>query len=254
MYKVFAATMAVVMLAPMTPAAAAEPRNSLDPALVGHEVTYLGSIHTPYIYLQDDCTPGPSRPPRQPGDRCVVFSQTADTAFQENALRTLVLPPSASQTLLCFNVTPSILRNYENRSGATGFARFGAYPEITVENEVLDDPALIDPRTGLPFNGRFKRTLLTYSEIRALPSGHKDSTQFMLSQDCLSGDSTGTGAVTRQFLINLGLSPAQAAAFFAKATTIRLGVFGTGRMITDGHYRYSISVLGDRAPASGDEL
>jgi hypothetical protein len=42
-----------------------------------------------------------------------------------------------------------------NTGAATTQGRFSYVPTITIESEALNDPSLIDPTTGLPYNGSF---------------------------------------------------------------------------------------------------
>jgi hypothetical protein len=60
-------------------------------------------------------------------------------------------------------------------------ARYNARAVITIENEVLDDPTLIDPNTGLPYGGKMTLPLSTYSESRSIAAGEREQKSLFLS-------------------------------------------------------------------------
>src|SRR5688572_31932242 len=126
-----------------------------DPDSFGRKPVYLGIAQTPLIALQDDCTPDPEAPP-QPGEQCITLNaQPAATSFNAAGLDHIRLPAAATSSMLCFELTPIVTYQFNNLTGSPQpNARFTARATITIENEVLNDPALIDPTTGLPYGGR----------------------------------------------------------------------------------------------------
>ena len=68
-------------------------------------------------------------------------------------LDTIELPGRATRTILCFTFTPFATWEWENHTGVAQTAQMGLRPGVRIESDVLNDPALVDPGTGLPFNG-----------------------------------------------------------------------------------------------------
>ena len=58
---------------------------------------------------------------------------------------------------------------------------------ITIDNEVLDDPTLIDPGTGLPFGGVLALGLSTFTDIHTLQPGETDFKAMQMSRSCIAG-------------------------------------------------------------------
>jgi hypothetical protein len=212
-----------------------------DPDSFGRNVIYLGLAQTATVTLQEDCTPDPNDPP-PPQDRCVTLNpQPAATSFNAENLDTIQLPAAATNSLLCFALSPSATFSLNNLTGVQQpNARFTARALITIENEVLNDPALIDPNTGQPYGGRMTLSIGTYSESRSIDVNERQQQTFMFSRDCVGG------LVSKSSLIASGLSPTQAILFFAKPMKLTFGSQGTAQIVDFASYFYGIRLYGDR--------
>jgi hypothetical protein len=203
----------------------------------GRTVKYLGVAQTLPIALQQDCT-GSS-----PADeRCLVLAPAPElTGFEEVELARIDLPANATQSLLCFAITPFIQFQFQNPTGVPQpNADFNVLPFITVENPVLADPALIDPATGAPFGGKFETALGTFRESRSLAVDERAFQRLTLSRSCIGG------LVSRSFLVEgLGLTDAQAKDFFKKPITLRFGAIGAVQLVDFANYFYGIRIYGD---------
>jgi hypothetical protein len=135
----------------------------------GRSVQYMGVTQTANVELTTDCTPDPNNPPG-PNDRCIVVAPGAGTTVvDEEELATINLPAKSTHSLICFALTPITFFEFSNTTGVPQpSATFNLRATIRIENEVLDDPALIDPTTGLPFGGAISISLGTYTENRSL--------------------------------------------------------------------------------------
>ena len=206
----------------------------------GRDVIYLGNAQTGIVALQDDCTPDPTAPPG-PTDRCIVLNaQPSATSWVEDGLATLQLPADSTKSLICFALTPSINYEFNNLTGvAQPNARFTGRALITIENEVLDDPTLIDPATGLPYGGKMQLGLSTYSQSRSLGAGERDQKSMFLSRHCIGG------LVSKRSLVGSGLSETQAKQFFKKPMKFTFGSSGTVQMVDFANYFYGIRLYGD---------
>ena len=204
----------------------------------GNHVIYLGVASTPSITFKENCTIGPPPAP----NRCVTLNaQPAATTFRQDKLDTIKLPEKATHSLLCLAVTPSISFTFNNQTGvAQPMARFSARPIVVVENEVLNDPSLIDPTTGLPFNGRITMPLATYTESRNMAAGEREYKQMFLSRDCIDGISRS--ALTQVY----GLPPAVASDFFMHPIRLVFGVEGEAQLVEIAGFYLGVRVYGDR--------
>jgi hypothetical protein len=207
----------------------------------GRDVIYLGNAQTGNVTLQADCTPDPMAPPPPPESRCVVLNaQPASTTFDETGLATLQLPADSTKSLICFALTPNHNFEFNNMTGvAQSSALYNARAVITIENEVLDDPTLIDPATGLPYGGRMTLPLTSYSESRSIAAGERAQKSMFLSRHCIGG------LVSRRSLVAQGLSDTQAKQFFKQPMTITFGASGIVRIVDFANYFYGIRLYGD---------
>ena len=211
-----------------------------DPDSFGRDVIYLGNAQTSNVALQADCTPDPTFPPA-PNDRCIVLNaQPAATNFNEDGLATLSLPADSTKSLICFALTPNSNFEFFNLTGVPqSNARFNARAAITIENEVLNDPTLIDPNTGLPYGGKMTLTLSTYSESRSIGAGEREQKSLFLSRHCIGG------LVSKRSLVGSGLSETQAKQFFKKPMKFTFGASGTVQIVDFANYFYGIRLYGD---------
>ncbi|HEY7673853.1 MAG TPA: hypothetical protein VH867_01370 [Burkholderiales bacterium] len=100
-------------------------------------------------------------------------------------------------------------------------ARFSARPIITIENEVLDDQALIDPSTGLPFDRQITPPLSTYRESRSLAVDEPAFKHMFLTRSCIAR------IISKKSLVNnFALTEAQVTQFFRQPKAVRLGAQG----------------------------
>jgi hypothetical protein len=224
--------------APGTVTAAAAPtaEDVGDPDSFGRNVTYLGLAQTMPVTLADDCSG--SDPTLE---RCIVNNPAPlSTNFDEAGLATMNLPAKATKSLICFGLTPFISVEWSNPTGAMQIARFTASATITIDNEVLDDPTLIDPGTGLPFGGVLELGLSTWHNTHSIEPGEFESERSSQTRSCIAG------IVNKRALVEgYGLSEAQATQFFKKPMTITFGARGSAQSSEFTNYFYGIRLYGD---------
>jgi hypothetical protein len=203
----------------------------------GRPVRYLGLAQTSLLLFSPDCS---SEPPEE-GTTCVTLNASpAITSFTQSDLGRIVLPANAVNSLVCFALTPMVEFEFYNDTGTPqDEAHYIARARITVENEVLNDPTIVDS-SGVPYNGSFITSLSTYSESRNLGVNERSEKNMSLSRNCIGG------LVSKASLIDgLGLTEAQAAAFFAHPTTFRFGASGSLALVDFGSFVYGIRLYGD---------
>ncbi len=203
----------------------------------GRNVRYLGVAQTGTITFSSDC----STVSTEEGDRCVALNPAPSvTTFNEDDLARIDLPANAANSLICFALTPYVDFEFHNGTGVPqSDAMFLTRAQVTVENEVLNDPTVVDS-SGFPFGGSFITNLRMYSESRSLAVNERAERSMSLSRDCVGG------LLSKTFLTDgLGLTEAQANAFFAHPTTLRFGSTGSVSLLDSGTTYYGIRLYGD---------
>jgi hypothetical protein len=213
-----------------------------DPDSFGRAVKFLGLMTSGVVQMAADCTPDPDFPPG-PDDHCYNPNPTvgAETVVTYNDIGRMLIPGKSANSVFCHWQSPSSAFIFHNSTGATVTnARFAVSTTYTIENSVLNDPALIDPNTGLPFNGKFTVTISTIRDERNLQSGEVHVGRALDSRVCING------IVSRNSLVNgYGLSAAQAANFFKNDTIITLGMTVRSRHVDDSSVIVSTRIVGD---------
>jgi hypothetical protein len=204
----------------------------------GRNVKWLGLIQTGQVTLTSDCTGAPSGP----DDRCVLLNAApAPTTFDLPDIGRMTLPPRSSHSLLCHWLTPIAFYQFHNTTAANANANIRLSPYIIVESDVLDDPLLIDPSTGLPFGGQLESGFAaTLADARTLEPGERASMRFGHSRDCIAGFLS-----KRNLIEGYGLTDAQATQIFRREITLRFGLRGSAAVVGDAFVLYGLRVMGD---------
>ena len=183
-----------------------------------------GFIEDAGIVLRADCSAS------LPTEHCVqLLPAPATTEFEVSEVDTIVLPgnSASARSLLCEIVSPYVNYSAFNPDFQLSSQTY-AYvtPMLRVESSVLQDPQLINPLTGQPFNGFF---------VETLPGGHYFSQTLQPRQSTTQADRDRSrfcagGSVSKARLMDVyGLTAAQANAIFASDITLRLGIEGSAR-------------------------
>jgi hypothetical protein len=221
----------------------AAPPGGLDSDSFGRSVKFDGLMQSGVVTLLDDCTPEPGEPPPGPDDRCVVLNPApAATAFDFADIGRLTIPGRSANSLLCHWLSPIVFYSFQNPTGVfQPNATFRLIPYVVVESEVLDDPALIDPTTGLPFGGQLETGFAaTYSDAQSLDPGQRATRRFSLSRVCING------FLSKSALMEVyGLTEAQAKQVFKRDMTLRFGLRGNAALVSGASVLYGLRVVGD---------
>jgi hypothetical protein len=215
-----------------------------DPHSFGRYAKYIGLMNSGAIYLTEfaeECVEDPEFP-FGPDDRCVVLNpQPAVTTFDFPDVGRMVIPAKASTTLFCHTQTPiASTFLYNGTAAQMSSARIVYNPNFTFENVVLADPSLINPVTGLPFNGKLTTTLAGIRhQLTLQPNesflGRDDETRF-----CIAGMVS-----KRQLIETYGLTDAQATEFFKKDTIVTMGISGQAQGVISSSIINNVRWLGD---------
>lgn len=211
-----------------------------NPDEVGRAAQYLGQFQSGLIDLETDCTPDPANP-LGPDDRCVLLNPApAATLYSFQDLGRITLAARATKTLICAAITPVYSYGLYNPLAGPANAVVQFRPTLRVESTVLNDPAAIDPTTGLPYGGHLDfgqggNLLIS----KTLAAGATETVASSFSRQCISG-------LSRQQLIDgYGLSPSLADKFFRNPITIRINANGRSVLGQFGSVVYGVRLYGD---------
>lgn len=201
----------------------------------GRNLTWLGLTQS-VVTLDSACDPASTDP-------CQVINPTpgSTTNFSFTDMAHISLPGKATKSLMCYWLSPVINVTYSNPTAANAVSTLRYNPTLTVENPVLADPSLIDPTTGLPFNGHLT-TSMTSSEIfqMPLPPGTTITERYRDSAVCIAG------FINRRTLTDtFGLTDAQVNEFFKKPTTVRMNISGAVRGVQSASIILGFRIIGD---------
>lgn len=200
----------------------------------GRNLKWLG-VANGFMSLASSCSPAP-------GEFCQVLNPSpASTAYSFADTARIVLPAKATNSLLCYWLSPVVNVTYHNATTAPAVARLSYVPTLTVENPVLADPALIDPTTGAPFAGRLVTSMTSSESYQVpLPAGVQITERTRDSAVCIAG------FLTKRTLIDVyGLTESQAKAFFNRPTTVRLNVQGVAQHVSNASLVFGLRIIGD---------
>lgn len=210
-----------------------------DAESFGRPVRWLG-VAQAQVVVDSACLPPAEQPP---GAGCVQPAATpgALTSFAFEDLARIELPRGASNSLLCHGFSPVLQVEYANPAATDATALLRYTPTLTIESPVLDDPSLINPQTGQPFDGSLVAGM-SASEVINTPLRPGES-RFEVSRDTAS---CIAGFLTRRSLVEAyGLTEAQARRFFRREMTVRMNVSGQFRDVAGANLIFGLRVTGD---------
>jgi len=211
-----------------------------DPDSFGRNVHFIGVGQTGLVQLQPDCTPDPNNPPL-PDDRCFVPQPPpATTVVQARNIGVIKLPAKATNSILCHSVTSLPLWHFRNPTASPGLAAFRYSAFMTIDNEVLNDPNLIDPGTGLPFNGSLETGFSQITDTQTFQPGDQATRRNNTTRSCIGG------LISKSGLMQIyGLTAAQADDFFKKPMTIHLHIQLATAFVDSALVLYGLRLYGD---------
>jgi hypothetical protein len=208
-----------------------------DPYSFGRDKTYLGVVQTRRVALRDDCTGVPP----EAGPCIELEPAPLATNVEEFDLGSIELPGRSTNSILCFTITPFAQWEWYNDTGTQQTADMFLRPYVKIESDVLDDPALINPNTGLPFDGvLLESTVSVALQSRTIDPNERDLQYRSFTRSCTGG------------LINIpalrdgyGLSERLIRDLFRNPITVTFGVVGHVSMVDWASYSVGIRLYGD---------
>lgn len=205
----------------------------------GRNVVYAGIIGSEDVYLLEDCTGFPTG---DPANQCVLLNpQPSVTTFTLNDIGHITLPANSTHSLLCFHTTTFQGWDFLNETSSVGESQIRYEESLTIESELLNDPSLIDPTTGLPFNGKLTSFVGTnIGDGGTLQPGEDRHHEAFVTRTC-QGGAINKAALSTEY----GLPDSIVNKFFKKPITIRLNVNGNARLAEDAFLSMGVRFYGD---------
>ncbi|KFN42306.1 hypothetical protein [Arenimonas metalli] len=208
-----------------------------DPDTFGKPLKWLGLVSI-NLLLTDNCSPVAGEPALE---NCIQLAPApATTPINATDLASITLPGRSAETLLCHWQTPIVSYSLANYTGAPAQYAFRLSPTYRFESEVLDDPALINPATGLPFGGSLSTTLTSVNRFGTLQPDDYEVQYESGTRMCIGGVLS-----QRSLVQQWGLTEAQARRFFRRPITIVMGLSGNARLVESASINFGTRFVGD---------
>lgn len=215
-----------------------------DAETFGKNVKFLGNGVSGAVYVYRSCDPAILLSELNltlfPEDRCVVHTGGAQTSAVFDDLGGVTLPARSADNLISYIINSTISNDYDNPHTNSLFTTFIYTPRLTIESAALNDPAAVNPSTGLPLNGSVTFTLGTAGrfETRWIQAGTFESLLDNRSH-------VATRGLSRSFFADYGLPQSVINNLYRQPMTIRFGMRVQVRNVVFGQYFYSARFIGN---------
>lgn len=228
------------------------PADFNDTASFGKNAKFLGSLYAGTLYVYRSCDPQILLDELQltlaPDDHCIVHTSATpmtttsvfDPAWQitipANSVDNVIYP--MLNNTVGYDATPSTPPT--GNGYLAGFASIRYSPIVTIESVALNDPAAIDPNTGLPMNGSFTATL-PGTRVKGLVVGVDD----FFSENDSYASVAGRG-FSRVYFASLGLPQSVINNLFKRSMTLKFGIRAdVNGPIQQAFFSYQFRLLGN---------
>jgi len=131
-----------------------------EPDSFGKNAKFLGTAATGTVYVYSSCDPAVLLADLGltlgPDDRCLALPTLGQSAVATfNDIGRINIPKNSVDNTIYFIQTNLVSYDLTNPNANQIFSNFSYSPSYTIESVALNDPAAIDPNTGLPMNGSF---------------------------------------------------------------------------------------------------
>jgi hypothetical protein len=213
-----------------------------DAGSFGHPALYMGAA-SGFIHLQPSCTPAPTPVPPATAndDQCFVLNPSpASTTFDAEDILRIKLPKKATRTIIYPALNFFIDYQLWNQTGVDQPVAFFVYTaHLVIESDVLHDPSVIDPQTGLPANGKLQFQFgYTYNDNRSMKDGDRQHLHETLVR-------VGNAGINKGQLVLSGLPASVVDDLFASAITVRMNVTGNAKLVTNASITCNMRLFGD---------
>jgi hypothetical protein len=210
-----------------------------DVGSFGHNAQYMGAASGSVTLTAAACpTPGPSP---TPNSQCFMLAPApASTNFDAQDICRIKLPKKATRTIIYPALNFFLNYELENTTGVfqpQGFFNYTAL--LTIESDVLLDPAIIDPGTGLPANGRMTGQFsYIYRDDRSMQINDRQLHRLTLVR-------VGNAGINKAQLVAQGWDAGVIDDVFKNVMTIRMGITGSAKLVTGASITGNMRLFGD---------
>ena len=211
-----------------------------EPDSFGKNAKVLGIAASGAILIDPTCDPA-NVGPLGPDDHCITVPDPSvpvpATTF--NDIARITIPGKSADNIIYAIANHTISFDMINTDVAPGQCRISYGPTVTIESDALTDPSLIDPTTGLPFNGSFTTGGVgTYFTNKTLSPGADE----FQTQSYSRANTTG---FSRSFFAGLGLPNNVINQLYKNPMTIRLNVRVSSRCVDSAVLIFTMRFLGN---------
>jgi hypothetical protein len=205
----------------------------------GKDAIYLGAS-SGFVRLRAACTPAPSP---TASDQCVMLNPApANTHYELTDICRIKLPKNSTNSMIYPLLT--FFQNYQLRN-LTGGPIDGLYDftaSLSIASDVLLDPSIIDPATGLPANGKLTFVFAPNQsqDSRTMAPGDR-------ARNRLTWTRAGNAGISKANLVGGGtLTQKQADDLFKSSITVTMDVVGDATLVTDASITCNMRLMGDK--------
>lgn len=230
------------------------PADFNDTASFGKNAKFLGSLYAGTLFVYRSCDPQILLDELQttlaPDDHCIVHNSATPmvTTTVFDPVWQITIPANSVD-----NVIYPMLNNtvgYDAASSAqwtppgngylAGFASYRFTPVVTIESSALNDPAAIDPASGLPMNGSYTASL-PGTRVKGFMIDEDD---FFSENDSYA--SVGGRGFSRVYFAALGLPQNVINNLFKRSMTLKFGIRAdVNGPIQQAFFSYQFRLLGN---------
>jgi hypothetical protein len=174
---------------------------------------------------------------------CLPLSASGTGSFPNVEIATVAVSASFGRSTLCANPNAQAIYAFRNRSTTVDdISTYSINYRYEIQSAVLADPLLINPRTGMPFDGKISFSPLSvFTDQDFLgPQQRVTRTQKISSLDC------AITLLSHSMLVNsYGLSATDAQRVMSQALTVRLFISANLIATDGGSYGMQLRIMGD---------
>jgi hypothetical protein len=199
---------------------------------------FFGTATAGVVVVYFSCAEADLGFPLGPDDRCLqITDPTTTTIGTFNDIGRITIPGKKADNVIYGIGNTSISYFLLNSGGTATSGSISYVPSVTIESEALNDPAAVDPSTGLPMNGSFTTSGFgSKFQSTSLQPGQFESISDSYSR-------AGTRGFSRNYFAALGLPQHVINELYKRPMTIRLNVTVRARRVEDATIFFSIRFL-----------
>ena len=177
-----------------------------------------------------------------PDDRCIEVNPADLSGFATGDflnLGRITIPGRSVDNVVYFIPNNVFTVSSLNTSATPAYGSAGYFPYITIESDALNDPAAIDPSTGLPANGSLTLGILGARSTTKLFQPAEQNV------DQIEYSTAATRGFARSYFADLGLPQHVIDRLYRLPMTIKLNLFVETNYVRFGFFRYSVRFMGN---------